>query len=166
MTGLPSSASGHSGLSGIRDHDAHNTGFPAVCLRRLASVGACRAVVTGVALLGLAGLSASTSAAGLSSRSPLKAAWRTMPSAVQPANSISATSSGLSQWTSGSFVGAPMPVNGDFVVSTAFSRGSSCLTFGCAVARADAADIGEVLAAMNANQQRAETAVGRASIRR
>ena len=42
------------------------------------------------------GVSVSTSAAGLSSRSPLNAAWRTMPSPVQPANSISATSSGLS----------------------------------------------------------------------
>jgi hypothetical protein len=39
-----------------------------------------------------------TAAAGLSSRRPLKAAWRTMPAAVQPANSISATSSGRTQW--------------------------------------------------------------------
>ena len=41
---------------------------------------------------GYAGFSASTSSAGLSSRKPLNAAWRTMPSPVQPANSISATS--------------------------------------------------------------------------
>jgi len=34
---------------------------------------------------------------GLSSRRPLKAAWRTLPARVQPANSISATKSGRAQ---------------------------------------------------------------------
>jgi hypothetical protein len=47
-----------------------------------------------------AGVSASTSAAGLSSRRALKAAWRIWPSAVKPSYSISATSSGRTQWTS------------------------------------------------------------------
>src|SRR5262245_1631915 len=46
---------------------------------------------------GLAGFSATISPAGLSVRRPLKAACRTLPSPVQPANSISATSSGRAQ---------------------------------------------------------------------
>ena len=77
---------------------------------------------------GGAGFSASTSAAGLSSRNPLKAACRTKPAPVQPANSISATSSGLVQFTFASLRGAPIPVNGDLAVVTAFRRGRSCLT--------------------------------------
>jgi hypothetical protein len=54
---------------------------------------------------GDAGVSASTSSAGLSSRRPLNAACRTWPSPVQPANSISATSSGFSQTMSDDFLG-------------------------------------------------------------
>jgi hypothetical protein len=55
---------------------------------------------------GGAGFSASTSAAGLSSRSPLKAACRTKPAPVQLANSISATRPGLVQFTFASLRGA------------------------------------------------------------
>jgi len=45
-----------------------------------------------------AGVSIPISRGGLSSRKPLKAACRTLPSAVQPANSISAISLGSVQW--------------------------------------------------------------------
>ncbi len=88
--------------------------------------------------------SASTSRAGLSSRSALKAAWRTSPSAVKPANSISATSSGFSQWTVRS------PSRRAFAGERALGRGLGLqrrhqrLHLGGAVARADAADIGEL----------------------
>src|SRR5262249_26376909 len=61
---------------------------------------------------GSSGFSALTSDAGLSSRRSLKAAWRRMPSSLQPANSTSATSSGFTQWTSFSPRGALAPVNG------------------------------------------------------
>src|ERR1041384_4042219 len=50
-----------------------------------------------VVVSGFAGRSALISSAGLSVRSPLKAACRTLPSVVQPANSISATSLGAAQ---------------------------------------------------------------------
>src|SRR5512146_1692964 len=60
----------------------------------------------------LAGFSAATSRAGLSARNPLKAAWRTTPAPVHPANSISATSSGFTQWTVEPCFGAPGPVKG------------------------------------------------------
>ena len=62
-----------------------------------------------------------TSPAGLSSRSPLKAACRTLPSAVQPANSISATSSGSTQVQSLALRGAPLPPNGLLFVFSALS---------------------------------------------
>jgi hypothetical protein len=42
--------------------------------------------------------------------------------------SISATSSGLVQFTPVSLRGAPMPVNGDFSAATALRRGSSFVT--------------------------------------
>jgi hypothetical protein len=48
----------------------------------------------------LAGISATTSLAGLSLRKPLKDAWRIIPELVQPANSISATSLGFNHRTS------------------------------------------------------------------
>ena len=77
-------------LLGLGDEDTHDErfffirrpGFPRSGRRRIGE----RTVSAG------AGVWVSTSDAGLSSRSPLKAAWRTMPSPVQPANSISATS--------------------------------------------------------------------------
>jgi hypothetical protein len=43
----------------------------------------------------------------------LKAAWRTVPSAVHPENSISATNSGRAQCTFAVLRGAPLPVKGD-----------------------------------------------------
>ena len=43
------------------------------------------------------GVSCTTSFAGLSSRRPLNAAWRTWPCAVKPLNSTSATSFGSTQ---------------------------------------------------------------------
>src|ERR1700743_1912734 len=46
------------------------------------------------------GSSRRTSAAGLSSRRPRKAAWRTRWSAVQVAKRTCATSLGVTQWTS------------------------------------------------------------------
>src|SRR5437879_9461089 len=58
------------------------------------------------------GFSATTSSAGLSWRNPLNAACLMLPSSVQPANSISATNSGFSQWTSRVFAGASLPPNG------------------------------------------------------
>src|SRR6266481_4202473 len=66
----------------------------------------------GLAILVMAGFSAVTSLAGLSRRSPLNAACRMLPSLVQPANSISATSSGFSQCTSRVLRGAFAPANG------------------------------------------------------
>ncbi len=75
-----------------------------------------------------AGVSASTSAAGLSSRRPLNEAWRMEPSPVKPAYWISATSSGRTQWTPAAFFGAPLPLNGLTSVSSAVSRGMICAT--------------------------------------
>src|ERR1700681_3989476 len=103
-TGLPEDLGGRAGDAGL--------------------VGVGRSVV-----VGLGGFSVSTSLAGLSSRRPLNAAWRTMPSPVQPANSISATSSGFVQVTPASFRGAPIPVNGDFAAATDLRRGRRLLTF-------------------------------------
>ena len=71
-----------------------------------------------------AGVSATTSAAGLSSRSPLKEACRTWPASVQPANWTSATSSGRTQWMLAAGRGVPGPVNGLLLDATAFSLGS------------------------------------------
>ena len=59
-----------------------------------------------------AGISATTSLAGLSSRRPLNAACRIFPSPVNPAYSISATSSGRSQCTSLFLGGALSPAKG------------------------------------------------------
>ena len=78
---------------------------PLMCLPRGEGLG--RSVVSGDA-----GVSARTSFAGLSSRNPLKAACRTMPSAVNPANSISATSFGFTQVQSLPLRGAFLPPNG------------------------------------------------------
>src|SRR5262245_19862914 len=76
-------------------------------------------------LSGLAGRSASISDAGLSLRRPLKAAWRTLPSSVQPANSISATSSGRAQCMLASLRGVAPEANGLLSLSTALSLGST-----------------------------------------
>src|SRR4051812_10920007 len=78
---------------------------------------------------GAAGFSALTSAAGLSVRRSLKAAWRTMPSAVQLANSISATSSGFTQLIELFPRGALGPVNGLLSVFSGFSLGRTRFTF-------------------------------------
>src|SRR5262249_36496708 len=69
--------------------------------------------------------SATTSSAGLSSRSPLNEAWRTLPSPVQPANSISATSSGRVQCISRFLGGLAPAANGLVLLSMARSLGSS-----------------------------------------
>src|SRR6185312_10311135 len=67
--------------------------------------------------------------AGLSSRSPLKAAWRMLPPSVQPANSISATSCGFSQWIRRpDGTGTRVP-NGFSLLASFFSFGRSCRTF-------------------------------------
>ena len=76
----------------------------------------------------MAGFSASTSSAGLSWRSPLNAACRILPPSVQPANSISATSSGFSQCTSRVLRGASLPPNGLLSEAAAFSAGMIRLT--------------------------------------
>src|SRR5262245_13614575 len=78
-----------------------------------------------VVVSGFAGRSALISSAGLSLRSPLKAACRTLPSAVQPANSISATSSGRAQCMLASLRGLAPAANGLLSLSTALSLGSS-----------------------------------------
>ena len=52
---------------------------------------------------------------------PLKAACRTMPSPVQPANSISAISFGFTQVTSLALRGAPLPPKGTLSVESATS---------------------------------------------
>src|SRR5258706_7497645 len=67
------------------------------------------------------GISARTSLLGLSSRRPLKAACRTLPSPVQPANSISATSFGSTQFQSAFLCGVPFPPNGLRSVLSDFS---------------------------------------------
>ena len=76
-------------------------------------------------LSGLAGFSASISSAGLSLRRPLKAACRTLPSPVQPANSISATSSGRVQCMLPSLRGLTLAANGLVLLSTFSSSGST-----------------------------------------
>ena len=98
MTGAPSPSAGHSGLSGWEMVTPMTTAEP----RGVAAARSSRARRAARARSSAgAGVSASTSAAGLSSRRPLNAAWRIAPSPVKPANSISATSSGLTQWIAG-----------------------------------------------------------------
>ena len=82
----------------------------------------------GCATLVIAGISALTSRASLSCRSPLNAACRTLPSPVQPANSISATNSGFSQCTSRILRGAFLPPNGLSSDAAAFSAGMIAFT--------------------------------------
>ncbi len=48
-------------------------------------------------------------------------------------------------------------MNGDFAAATVLRRGRERLHFGLAVAGANPADIGEMIAAVDADQQRAET---------
>ena len=105
-------------------------------------------------------LSASTSSAGLSCRSPLNAACRTLPPSVQPANSISATSSGFSQCTSRVFFGASLPPNGLLSGARRLQRRHDAADGVLPEAGADQADKGEMVAAMDARHQRAEFPVG------
>jgi len=58
------------------------------------------------------GLSSTTSLAGLSCRRPLNEAWRIIPDAVHPANSISATKVGLSHRIPCPSAGELMPLKG------------------------------------------------------
>ena len=105
--------------------------------------------------------SARTSFAGLSSRRPLKAACRTMPSPVQPANSISAISFGLTQVTSFALRGAPLPVKGLLSVdsATSFLRRPPELLLVKAGSHPTRMD--EVITAINPDQKR--TQIARAS---
>ena len=89
-----------------------------------------------------------------------------MPSPVKPANSISATSSGFTQWTSAALRGAPGPVNGLSSVSSAFSLRQQAGDLVAAEARADPADIDQLAVAVDADEQRAEAAARRRSSRR
>ena len=100
MTGLPSPASGHSALSGLEIATPITTAADRASAMPISpAVGApLRRAVAPLRRRRL--LRLRPRSAGLSSRSPLNEACRTLPSAVQPANSISATSSGFTQWTS------------------------------------------------------------------
>ena len=80
---------------------------------------------------------------------------------VQPANSISATSSGFSQWTFDPSCGAPMPVNGDLARLGCLQLAAASLDLRLAIAGPDTADIDEMVAAVHAHEQRAELAVRR-----
>ena len=99
--------------------------------------------------------SASTSSAGLSSRNPLKAAWRTMPAPVHPANSISATSSGLTQCTAGFRAAAGAGGEGLSCLSTRRKPAGGC---GLVPGRSPfpRAEMDEMLPAMDAHEQRAQ----------
>ncbi len=118
-----------------------------------ASVGMTEASFASVTFTGF---SASTSSAGLSSRSPLKAACRTLPSPVQPANSISATRSGVAQCMLPSLGGLAPAANGLVLLSTAVQPRQELARRLLAEAGADPADIDQLLAAMHAHQQRAK----------
>ena len=100
-------------------------------------------------------------ARGLSCRSPLNAAWRIIPEPVQPANSISATSSGRSQRTLRSLRGAFAPPNGLCSTVSASSCGRSSSAIRARVARADAPDVHEVAVAIDTREQRAQLAGSR-----
>ena len=142
MTG--GSSSGHKGLSGLEIDTPITTTAPSA------------AWVSGLATLvlaALAGFSASTSSAGLSSRKPLKEAWRTMPAPVQPANSISATSSGRAQCMLPS-LGGLAPAAKGLVVALDLLQPRHHPPHGFrGEAGADAADIDQLLAAIDAGQQ-------------
>ena len=77
---------------------------------------------------------------------------------MNPANSISATSSGFNQCIPVFLRGASLPPNGLVADAAAFSFGISCATFSDAIARSDIADIDQVIASVYAGHQRAELA--------
>ena len=81
-----------------------------------------------------------------------------MPSPVQPANSISATSSGLAQWTPASLARRADAGERRLSARHRLQARQQRLDLRLAEAGADAADIDEMIAAMDADQQRAETA--------
>src|ERR1041385_1734025 len=112
---MPSPASGHIALVGFEIATPITTASP-----RGAATGLL-IVLRVVLALAIGVSSASTLLAGLSSRSPLNDAWRTMPSPVQPANSISATNFGFNQWTLASALGAFVPLKGLALLAAAFS---------------------------------------------
>src|SRR5260221_7042769 len=119
VTGSPSPPSGHLAFAGFEmATPITSAGFFADDLTTMIEDFVAEGfVVEGFVVEGLAGFfiddfSAITSSAGLSCRKPLNAAWRILPSSVQPANSISATSSGFNQWTSRVFAGTSLPPNG------------------------------------------------------
>ncbi len=120
VTGSPSPPSGHSALSGFEmATPITSAGFFADDLTTTIE----GLEVEGLAVFFIDGFSAITSSAGLSCRKPLNAACRILPSSVQPANSISATSSGFSQCTSRVFAGASLPLNGLLSAAASFSAG-------------------------------------------
>ncbi len=92
------------------------------------SVAFAGAAGTGSIAFCFVGAIASTSAAGLSSRRPLKAAWRIEPSPVHPANSISATSVGSSQCALRVSAGSVLRSNGVLSRAAAFSLGMMAAT--------------------------------------
>ena len=105
-----------------------------------------------------AGVSASTSLAGLSWRRPLNAACRIMPAPVNPANSISATSSGFNQCIPAFLRGASLPPNGFCLRRSGLELRHQARDLLGSVARSDIADVDQVVAAIHAGHQRSELA--------
>ena len=83
-----------------------------------------------------------------------------LPPSVQPANSISATSSGFSQCTSRVFFGASLPPNGLLSEAAGLQRRHDAADGILPEAGADHADEGQMVAAIDAGHQRAEFSVG------
>src|SRR5438105_8390663 len=103
--GSPCACLGHNGLSGCER-------VTPMTVDEVADLAPGETAESGLDSMTFAGFwarSACTSDAGLSRRRPLYDAWRTCPSVVQPANSISATSSGFTQCRSERARGAPGP---------------------------------------------------------
>ncbi len=144
-------SSGHSGLSGWEIDTPMTTDGPdAFAVAADLFAGLAAAFGAGLAIfasVALTGFSASTSSAGLSARSPLKAAWRTLPSPVKPANSISATSSGRAQCMLLSLGGLAPAAKGLVLLSTVTQARHQLARGGLAETGADPADIDQLLAA-------------------
>ena len=109
--------------------------------------------VASSASLGATGCSARTSLAGLSWRSPLKADWRIMPAPVQPANSISATSTGLTQFQSLLFARRILARERAFVGDVDFQLLQQVLRVARVEAGSDLADMDQMIAAVHASNE-------------
>ena len=121
VTGSPSPASGHNALSGLEiTTPITSADLPSPIASRAALAALAAALAPpSASRFGELGhrrghLRLAPRRPACPARSPLNAACRTLPSSVQPANSISATSSGFSQCTSRRFFGASLPPNGLF----------------------------------------------------